>query len=98
MKSSRPNFIDGACGTLPADCGWVKNSSAGNDLEPIVLRSIAFVYQLEVRVKKQESANCPDRAVEDLMKEIRREPTPHRILELAKALQAALDKRDSGLK
>lgn len=49
-------------------------------------------------MKKQELVNCPDKAVEDLMKEIRHEPTPHRILELAKALQAALDERDSGLK
>ena len=49
-------------------------------------------------MKEQELGNYSDKAVEDIMKEIRREPTPHRILELAKALQAALDKRDSGLK
>lgn len=85
-------------GTRRVDCGWVGRSSAGNDLVRIMLRSIGFEYQPEARMKKQESANCPDRAVEDLMKEIRREPTPRRILELAKALQAALDKRDSGVK
>ncbi|MDX3977440.1 hypothetical protein [Shinella sp.] len=34
-----------------------------------------------------------DRAVKDLVKEIRGEDVPERILELARALQAALDAR-----
>lgn len=47
---------------------------------------------------EQEAAKQPDKAVEDLMKEIRRESMPRRMLELAKALQAALDKRDDSIK
>lgn len=47
---------------------------------------------------EQEAAKQSDKAVEDLMKEIHRESTPHRMLELAKALQAALDKREESIK
>ena len=44
---------------------------------------------------EQAAVNNPDKAVEELMKEIRREEVPKRILELARALQAALDKREA---
>lgn len=43
---------------------------------------------------EKKTAKQLDKAIEDLMDEIRREPMPHRMLELAKALQAALDKRN----
>ncbi|MFC3073202.1 hypothetical protein [Shinella pollutisoli] len=50
---------------------------------------------MEPPVTEQEAAKNPDKAVEDLMKEIQREQVPRRIIELAQALQAALDERDT---
>jgi hypothetical protein len=47
----------------------------------------------ENKAVKDVSADDLDKAVEQLMKEIRQEDVPQRILELARALQAALDAR-----
>lgn len=46
----------------------------------------------------QDAAKGPEKTVDELIKEIRREPAPRRMLELARALQAALDKRDADQK
>ncbi|WLS05750.1 hypothetical protein [Shinella oryzae] len=46
----------------------------------------------------QHTARDADKAIEDLIRQIRQEPLPRKMVELAKALQDALDKRDAGLK
>ena len=50
---------------------------------------------MERQVTEQEAAKNPDKAIENLVKEIRRERVPKRIIELAQALQAALDEQEA---
>lgn len=52
----------------------------------------------EPDVAERDEKNETEDAVEKLMSEIRREPVPQRMIELAQALQAALDERESGIK
>ena len=52
----------------------------------------------EPDVAERDEKNETEDAVEKLMSEIRREPVPQRMVELAQALQAALDERESRIK
>ncbi|QRI65382.1 hypothetical protein JQ506_10580 [Shinella sp. PSBB067] len=45
---------------------------------------------------KQREERNPDRAMQDLAEDIRRERVPERLAELARALQTALDARSGG--
>lgn len=62
------------------------------------LRKRHFKSTCGVFMTDQHTARDADKAIEDLIRQIRQEPLPRKMVELAKSLQDALDKRDAGLK
>ncbi|MVA38028.1 hypothetical protein GOZ89_24135 [Agrobacterium vitis] len=57
----------------------------------VMMRKCAMSGYFESDMMKETTGERAHRAVEHLVREIRREPVPERIVELARELQAALD-------